>query len=84
MLCFCNRNILSALSRIECAVFHISKRPLSTQRTLSNPLASEDPSVTAARQWLATFSRASIPNSTGEVSYARSSGPGGQNVNKSV
>lgn len=35
-----------------------------------------------ARQWLKAFNQSVIPKSVGEVSYSRSSGPGGQNVNK--
>ncbi|KAF8579454.1 hypothetical protein K439DRAFT_381933 [Ramaria rubella] len=37
---------------------------------------------TAARSWLAGFTRTSIPRDEVELSFARSSGPGGQNVNK--
>jgi hypothetical protein len=40
--------------------------------------------VSAARKWLAELHEASLPSSIGEVSYSRSSGPGGQNVNKFV
>ncbi|KAK7690959.1 hypothetical protein QCA50_006062 [Cerrena zonata] len=35
-----------------------------------------------AREWIATFKTESIPRSLVELSFARSSGPGGQNVNK--
>jgi peptidyl-tRNA hydrolase ICT1 len=40
--------------------------------------------VNAARKWLVELHEASLPSSIGEVSYSRSSGPGGQNVNKFV
>ncbi|KAF9731276.1 hypothetical protein PMIN06_004977 [Paraphaeosphaeria minitans] len=36
----------------------------------------------AARQWLARLHAETIPRSIGELSFSRSSGPGGQNVNK--
>ena len=36
----------------------------------------------AARQWLAKFDVNTIPRRLGEVTFSRSSGPGGQNVNK--
>ena len=36
----------------------------------------------AARQWLASFNPGTIPRNLCEISYSRSSGPGGQNVNK--
>lgn len=35
-----------------------------------------------AREWLAGFSPKSIPRNICEISFSRSSGPGGQNVNK--
>lgn len=47
---------------------------------------SED-ELTKARQWYNGFARSpveAIPRTLGEVSYSRSSGPGGQNVNKCV
>jgi protein subunit release factor B len=40
--------------------------------------------ITSARQWLKTFDKSVIPETVGDVSYSRSSGPGGQNVNKYV
>lgn len=40
--------------------------------------------ITSARQWLKTFDKSVIPQTVGDVSYSRSSGPGGQNVNKYV
>ena len=51
--------------------------------TAALPASEED--LTKARQWYKGFSRDSgqvIPRTLGEVSYSRSSGPGGQNVNK--
>lgn len=48
-----------------------------------HPLAT-DAEITTARQWLKTFNHSAIPQSVGDVSYSRSSGPGGQNVNKCV
>ncbi|KAI8817922.1 peptidyl-tRNA hydrolase domain protein [Fimicolochytrium jonesii] len=35
-----------------------------------------------AQEWLSTFSRETIPRDQFEISFARSGGPGGQNVNK--
>lgn len=43
--------------------------------------ASED-DVADARRWLARFDAETIPKSICELSFSRSSGPGGQNVNK--
>ena len=50
----------------------------------NSSLHSTESDVTAARKWLAELHEASLPSNIGEVSYSRSSGPGGQNVNKSV
>ncbi len=36
----------------------------------------------AAREWYKSFNPAQSLRNVGEVTYARSSGPGGQNVNK--
>ena len=35
-----------------------------------------------AREWLSTFDLAMVPRRVCEISFSRSSGPGGQNVNK--
>ncbi|KAK4973321.1 hypothetical protein LTR66_011183 [Elasticomyces elasticus] len=43
--------------------------------------ATED-ELAAARAWLAAFDAETIPRSIAEISFSRSSGPGGQNVNK--
>lgn len=37
-----------------------------------------------ARQWLKSLNSRTIPRHLGQISFSRSSGPGGQNVNKSV
>jgi hypothetical protein len=47
-------------------------------------LRATESDVSVARKWLAELHEASLPSSIGEVSYSRSSGPGGQNVNKFV
>ncbi|EMC99965.1 hypothetical protein BAUCODRAFT_48939, partial [Baudoinia panamericana UAMH 10762] len=42
----------------------------------------EEAELAAARKWLANLDAETIPRTIGEVSFSRSSGPGGQNVNK--
>jgi len=54
---------------------HVSFRPDQYEGT-------SEADLTAARQWLASFNSETIPRSICDVSFSRSSGPGGQNVNK--
>lgn len=54
-------------------------------RAYTKLVAWSEEDLAKARQWYRVFSNnpaAVIPHDLGEVSYARSSGPGGQNVNK--
>ncbi|KAL2356181.1 peptidyl-tRNA hydrolase domain-containing protein, partial [Cryomyces antarcticus] len=50
----------------------------------SSPRASgvDEEELEAARRWLASFDPETIPKSMCDISFSRSSGPGGQNVNK--
>ncbi|CAI6338963.1 unnamed protein product [Periconia digitata] len=43
---------------------------------------SDDDQLEAARTWLGQLHAETIPRSIGELTFSRSSGPGGQNVNK--
>lgn len=43
-----------------------------------------DQEVKIARDWLKTLDSKTVPRHICEISFSRSSGPGGQNVNKSV
>ena len=49
-------------------------------RTASTSSSDED--FDKARRWYAQLQSSPLPREIGEVSYSRSSGPGGQNVNK--
>ena len=42
----------------------------------------DEAELDAARKWLSKLDAETIPRTIGEVSFSRSSGPGGQNVNK--
>ncbi|KAH9055510.1 hypothetical protein EDB87DRAFT_1762460, partial [Lactarius vividus] len=53
---------------------------LPTPPPLSVLATSKD--VAAARDWLKGFSGCSIPRAAVDITFSRSSGPGGQNVNK--
>jgi peptidyl-tRNA hydrolase ICT1 len=46
----------------------------------SSDYSEED--LIAARKWLADLNPDTIPRSLSEITFSRSSGPGGQNVNK--
>jgi protein subunit release factor B len=59
-------------------VLFSSSRCLSAVCSL--PLSAEE--AEEVRTWLETFSRASIPTADFSYIFSRSSGPGGQNVNK--
>lgn len=43
---------------------------------------SDEEDYRSAREWMSKFNSQSIPRSICEISFSRSSGPGGQNVNK--
>jgi len=53
----------------------------STVRHPTSPQSDEE-QLRAAREWLANLDSKTIPRRIGAVSFSRSSGPGGQNVNK--
>lgn len=55
---------------------------LFATRQHPDTVKTSDSEFETARTWLATFKPASISRKIGELSYSRSSGPGGQNVNK--
>lgn len=42
----------------------------------------DEPELAAARQWLSRLDAETIPRNICDISFSRSSGPGGQNVNK--
>jgi peptidyl-tRNA hydrolase ICT1 len=57
------------------------RRTILFARAISSSTSDED--LQAARSWLANLHAEAIPlKSIGELSFSRSSGPGGQNVNK--
>lgn len=57
----------------------LSRRPFAAARSANN--ASEE-ELQVARKWLEKLHADTIPQNLGELSFSRSSGPGGQNVNK--
>ncbi|KAL3479159.1 RF-1 domain-containing protein [Aspergillus californicus] len=69
-------------------MFRTIQRPplLRSSATIRRPFASRpdfsSEDVTTAREWLSNFNSTSIPRHIGEISFSRSGGPGGQNVNK--
>lgn len=48
----------------------------------NDPVGPDEDDVEECRHWLSQFDAKTFPRSLGELSYSRSSGPGGQNVNK--
>ena len=54
----------------------------TTRFLSSRPTFAEEEDEVAARKWLANYNPDTIPQKICDVSFSRSSGPGGQNVNK--
>lgn len=67
-------------SRLQTSRVSLIKRAFSS----ATRLCSTEAELDSARRWLKTFDKSVIPQTVGDVSYSRSSGPGGQNVNKYV
>lgn len=67
---------------------HLGVRPSCTDllwRTYASSTANTsatDEELTKARTWLAKLDAETIPQNLFDISFSRSSGPGGQNVNK--
>ncbi|KAJ5410748.1 uncharacterized protein N7487_005107 [Penicillium crustosum] len=59
-----------------------SLRALPLRLSLRRFASQADQDVQTARDWLKTLNSKTIPPNICEVSFSRSSGPGGQNVNK--
>ncbi|KAA1467159.1 hypothetical protein DENSPDRAFT_228634 [Dentipellis sp. KUC8613] len=70
----------STVTRVACRRIVHTNSALPVPPSLRN-LDTKD-EVRAARDWLSMFKHHTIPKNLVEVTFARSSGPGGQNVNK--
>ena len=55
---------------------------ISTSTTTHNSEDFSDQDQADAREWLNRFNPNTISRDLGDISFSRSSGPGGQNVNK--
>lgn len=77
-LIFMTKQLISLYRSIQ--RFHSSASCRSAVKPLSTGAAEAHH---AGREWLKTFSaRTTIPRNICDISFSRSSGPGGQNVNK--
>ena len=70
---------LSYPSLVLATELRLSSKCRNYSQTTSVPTEAD---LASARKWIATFTSDSIPRDIGDVSFSRSSGPGGQNVNK--
>lgn len=75
---------------MQCALFYPRRwiiphlpqtRLYATKRT---PASYTEDDLRIARKWLADLNPETIPRNLCEITFSRSSGPGGQNVNKYV
>lgn len=73
-------NIISTSSKTKLLIKIYLSRYKSTTSKLPDEFSEED--HIEGRNWLDGFNINTIPRSLGDVSFSRSSGPGGQNVNK--
>ncbi|KAJ9297816.1 hypothetical protein DTO271G3_4037 [Paecilomyces variotii] len=73
-----------ALSSLACFRYAFTQRQFASRRAAAlqhvEEVSEED--LRAAREWLAKLNSNTIPRHICEVAFSRSSGPGGQNVNK--
>ena len=79
------RNV-TRLNTVDYAIPHILPRHLARSFAAGRPGADVDEAeIDAGRKWLAKLDADTIrQNAVCDISFSRSSGPGGQNVNKSV
>ena len=56
--------------------------PTARPASFSSQISTNGSELAAARAWVDRLTIDAIPRDACEISYARSSGPGGQNVNK--
>jgi peptidyl-tRNA hydrolase ICT1 len=76
-------HLQSRLFRNAQFVLTITRRFASNKGTTQSGVWDES-ELSKARDWLSTFNINSIPRNICAISFSRSSGPGGQNVNKYV
>ncbi|KAH7055794.1 peptidyl-tRNA hydrolase domain-containing protein [Macrophomina phaseolina] len=74
-------------ARAPASLWPVAAQVLQTQRvcplaTRRQPAAASEEDLAAARKWLQALDSETIPKNICDVSFSRSSGPGGQNVNK--
>lgn len=82
--------ILFALGRRASPTYAVALRQwphTSCSRSFAaarKPVSADEEKLQVARKWLDKLHAETIPKTIGELSFSRSSGPGGQNVNKYV
>ncbi len=66
---------IRSVHHVPIGLRHIAFRP-------DEPEGPSEADMRGAREWLASFDSETIPRKLGDISFSRSSGAGGQNVNK--
>lgn len=69
-------------------IFPLTRTPILQRSFASRRAAAladdQDEDLAAARTWLANLNPRTVPRHLCEISFSRSGGPGGQNVNKYI
>jgi hypothetical protein len=74
--------LLSRAHTLTTASHVFPQQLLKTYATKRGPADYTEEDLSAARKWLANLNPDTIPRNLCEITFSRSSGPGGQNVNK--
>ena len=74
--------VLSRAHALSTPSYTVPQQFPKTYATKRGPADYTEEDLSAARKWLANLNPDTIPRNLCEITFSRSSGPGGQNVNK--
>lgn len=73
--------LVASLSQ-KCSICLTTPRHFASKKGNATHAVWDEAELSKARNWLSKFNISSIPRNICAISFSRSSGPGGQNVNK--